>query len=210
MATKLGVYNSALTHLEERALSALTDSVESRRAIDAVYTETVNLCLEAAQWKFAKRVVEIEASDSISPTFGFTYAFAKPTDLVRLTALSSSDRLQPPLLDYSEEGDYWYADVDPLYVAYVSNDTEWGFDLGKWPPSFAEYVAVRLAAKSAGRLMKGDKLRDTLKKEERTAMGVARANDAMGGPPAFLPSSNWSQARHGSTSVFAGRRYLRG
>jgi hypothetical protein len=210
MPTKLGVYNSSLLWLEERALTALTESVESRRVLDSIWTETTNYCLARGQWKFAKRSVELEESASINPTFGYAYAFEKPTDYLRLTAFSSSDRLLPPLLDYSEEGDYWYADITPIYAAYISNDTSWGMDLGKWFPAFAEYVSVRLARKACGRLSSKSNLREELRKEERKALLEAMSHDAMAGPPQFRNMGSWSGARLVGDSIARGRRYLRG
>jgi hypothetical protein len=211
MATdKLSVYNSALIHLEERRITSLTENREPRRVLDAIWDKTVKFCLERGQWNFALKSSELASSASVDPTFGYTYAFEKPDDWVRLTKISASDQLEPSLLRYSEEGDYWYADVDPLYIQYVSSDTDYGFDLGKWSFTFEEYVAIRLAFKAAGRLSGKDALKADLFKMERQARTEARSIDAQNQGTSFAPTGSWVQSRGGGLSVTNGRRYLRG
>jgi hypothetical protein len=206
LSTKLQIYNKALVHLEERQLSALTDSVEPRRVLDSIWDDSVAYCLEEGQWKFAKRVVEIEASDSIDPAFGYTYAFPKPSDWLRLTAIAADDNFSAPLNDYSEEGDYWYANTTPIYVAYVSNDSEWGGDLGKWPASFARRVALHLASETGGRITSNSELQARLMAKERDAKRVARSIDAMNGPAVFPPAGSWVRARRNNAFNLSGTK----
>ncbi len=126
-----------------------------------------------------------------------------------MTGISSSDRMSP-FIRYGGEGDYWFADVDPVYVQYVSDDVTCGLDLGKWPPVFAEYVALRLAFKACGRISSNSNLREELMKLDRKHKNDARSKDAMGKPPAFPPPGGWSSARMGANNLHHGRRYLRG
>jgi len=149
--SKLGIYNNALLHLEERKLSSLSENREPRRALDDAYDVVIGYCIEQGFWKHALRTVSIEASSSIDPAFGYQNAFVKPDDWVRTYQVSESENFEPQLLRFNDEGAYWYADSDPLYFRYVSNDPSWGYDLSRWPASFAEYVALRLAVRHGAR-----------------------------------------------------------
>ena len=84
-ASQLGLYNAALgRHLGERTLASLTENREPRRALDAVYSEVLDECLEAGYWKHARRTVQLTASNSMTPQFGYNYAFDVPADSVFL------------------------------------------------------------------------------------------------------------------------------
>jgi hypothetical protein len=210
MATKLGVYNSALIHLEERRITSLTEDREPRRVLDAIWDGSVKYCLAKGQWNFAMRSVEITPSSSVTPDFGYTNAFEVPDDWVRTAKISASPTFSVPLEEFSQEGDYWYANVDPLYVQYVSSDTSYGFDLGKWDPLFEERVAIRLAFKSSGRITSDKSLKEALFKLENQAQSDAASVDAMNGPASFPPMGSWGRSRFGTNSfILNGRRNLR-
>lgn len=203
MATKLEIYNRSLYHVGERKLSSLTENREPRRTLDDHWSSGVGYCLEAALWNFAIRAVEVESSASVTPTFGFTFAFAKPTDWLRTAMLSDNERFDPPLNNYRDEVGYWWADSDPLYVTYVSNDISYGLDLSQWPESFAEYVAVHLARKICKRLTNGSTEHADLRKEEAQCKLTAVSRDAMNEGVKFRPVGTWVRSRSiGSSRPF--------
>lgn len=198
MASKLGLYNEALGHLRERRLASLTETREPRRVLDDYYDGVLAYCLERGFWNWAMRAVEIDASDAITPQFGYANAFEKPEDWVRTYTISDSDMLAPPLLEVIDEGSIWYADCDPLYVKYVSDNAAYGMDLGVWPASFADYVALRLALRAGPRIasVSADTL-EYLRTEERRALAAAMSKDAMDEPPGIPPRGTWATARGG-------------
>lgn len=203
MADKLEIYNLALGHLGERKLASLSENREPRRVLDDFYDNAVAYCLERGFWNWAMRTVLLDSDPSYDPPFGYTLAFTKPMDWVRTYVISDSDRLDPPLLRYIDEGGLWYADCDPVYVRYVSNDSAWGMDLGQWPESFADYLAARLAVRTCKRIS-GANPSDDLKTEERRTLAVARSRDAMDEPPGFPPTGTWVTSR-GSNSYARSR-----
>lgn len=196
MASKLGLYNSALLVLGERKLASLSEAREPRRALDDAWDDAVAYCLEAGFWNFAMRAVQTDHSASFTPAFGYTYAFTKPEDFIRTFALGSTETFDPPLLTVVDEPGYWYANVDPLYVKYVSNDAAYGMDLSLWSESFSEYVSLRLANKTSKRIT-GKFADDDLKKEEKRALAQARSKDAMDEPVGFPPRGTWVTSRLG-------------
>ena len=110
MATVLGLYNGALFLLKAARLSTVSDAREERYALDQVYDSVLGYCLESGDWNFAARTVALEDDTDVEPEFGFTYSFEKPSDVVRLIAISSTGDLWPPLERFLEEGGMWHAD----------------------------------------------------------------------------------------------------
>lgn len=207
MATgKLALYNVALRACGERPLDSLTEDRDPRRALDEVWSSgngAVRYCLEQGFWHFALRSIELDSESGIEPAFGFEYAFAKPTDFVRLTMISGDENFHEPLSRYEPEGGYIYADTDPIWLQYVSDDGSFGGDYAKWPESFTQFVGHWLASQIAPRL-KNDLDLDRLEARVKFLLKDAQAKDAQIRPTRFPPMGNWARARFGR--VGSGRR----
>lgn len=201
MATKLAVYNAALLAIGERKLNSLSENREPRRALDDVWDAGfVVECLEAGLWNFAIRTAEVAPDPDYTPQFGFTYAFTKPDDCVRVAALCSDEFLKTPLLEYRDEAGFWFASIDPIYVSYVSSDAEYGGALARWPQKFTRFVEHKLAERVSLRLT-GDKQRLAAAKQlAKEYLTEAKSTDAMDNPTQMLPPGSWSRARAGRRS----------
>lgn len=180
--------------LGQRKLASLSEANEGRRAIDDAWDKALRYCLEQGFWNHAMRAIQADSSASVTPTFGWTYAFAKPSDWIRTHSLSAYEGLMPPLMEIVDEPNYWYANIDPLYVRYVSDDNAYGLDLSIWPETFANYVANRIAVKTCKRIT-GSAPDDTMYREEKRAKADALSKDAMNEPPGFPPSGTWVRSR---------------
>jgi hypothetical protein len=198
MTTQLFIYNEALGHLGERQIASLTEPREPRRVLDSYWADVVAFCLSQGLWKFARRTAQIDASSTLIPQFGFNYCFSIPADWVRTILVSTSPGMDPPLLQYSDEGGLWYANLTPIYVAYVSNDPLYGMNIGGWPEHFVDYVALRLARQACLRLTNDKELKASLLREEDRARRVAKAEQAMDEPPGLPPVPYWARARRGA------------
>jgi len=211
-ATRLKLYNDALSICGERALATLTDNVEPRYLLDNVWdNDGVKECLESAQWKFAMRTVMLDYDTSISPEFGYSRAFSKPSDWVLTSALCADEYFNDPLLRYNDEAGYWYCDLDIIYVRYVSNDSAYGGDLSLWPAKFSRYVAASFASKIILKLTADKERRDSILAPRRGMLAVAckdaKNADAMADPPKFLPPGSWNSARSGRGRRDRGNRH---
>lgn len=196
---KLGLYNGALLILGERKLSSLSEAREPRRALDDAYDSAIEYGLSRGFWNFAMRAIQVDSSASVTPTFGFNYAFTKPSDFVRLYNFGSTETFDPPLMTVVDEPNYWFANVDPLYVKYVSNDNAYGGDTSIWSETYADYIMTRLAIKTCKRIT--GKAPDTdMFALEKKALAVARSQDAMDEPPGFPPRGTWVNSRRGAFS----------
>lgn len=198
MASKLGIYNQALEHLKERHLASLTEEREPRRKLDFAWDDGVKYCLEQGLWNFAMRSVQLNKSETITPSFGYQYAILKPTDWVRTVAMSGSGNFDDgfPLNDFSDETDYWGVNIDPLYVRYVSNAPEYGLNLARWPETFTTFVAAYLAFRICSTSGSSELRAEVERRYERYRVD-ARSKDAMNQPAGRPPRSSWVTSRGG-------------
>lgn len=203
MATsRLKLYNRALEVCGERAIASLTVNEESRFILDGIWDSgaAANYCLEQAQWKFAMRAAQFDYDTGFSAEFGYSRAFQKPTDWRVTSAVCTDEYFNSPLTQYADEAGYWFADMDTIYVKYVSSDELYGLDFAKWPETFTEYVAHYLARRAAPR-MPGDKDADRILKKEALALDVAKNRDAMAGPTTFPARGSWLASRFGRGGI---------
>lgn len=199
MTGKLQVWNGALTALGSDRLSDTGDPVEAGRELTAVWDQVRAECIAAGSWNFSMETVQIDADTGVTPAFGFTEVFAKPSDWVRTIAVSLDERFATPLLQYYDDDNFWSADSTPIYVRYVSDDTGLGYDLTRWPANFTRFVELELAARVGPRLTQNaalvEKIEDRRDKARKRALNVDAMNEAQ---PKFLPPGNWTVARWGS------------
>src|SRR5574341_228466 len=195
-ASQLGLYNGALLLCGERALTSLTEAVESRRLLDAAWDDdAVRYCLEQGLWNFATRAVQLDFTPSVSPEFGYRRAFDKPTDYVRVVALCSDEYFNVPLTQYVEEASYFFCDLDIIYLRYVSDDTSYGNDLSLWPPSFTQFVEAYLASKIVYKLTASERAHKRVEDTLRRRRIDAKSKDAMNDPTPFPAVGVWVRAR---------------
>lgn len=207
MPSKLSLYNGALREVGERKIASLSENREPRRVLDSIWDDdALKTCLAAGQWNFATNSIELSYSPSVTPAFGFTYAFDKPENWVRTTAVCSDESQRSPLLHYKDEGVYWYADLDTIYVSYVDNGTSYGGDYAKWPANFTRYVETWLAARICMSLTQNQSKRDNLERDAEVWLVKAKSTDAMEDPTKFLPEGSWSRARRGRNNRERGIR----
>lgn len=196
MTDKLAILNKALLYCSEQPLQSLTEDRTARRVLDAVWDGgAVRHILEEGLWNVALRTLELPYDPGIEPPFGHARAFRQPSDLVRISAMAADPWFRMPLTDYLDEAGYWYADVDTLYVSYVSDDAAFGGDLARWPPSLAEAGARWIASVAAHGFNKAEAQIERMEQAAERAFMKARSRDAMNQPTAFTPPGRWVRAR---------------
>lgn len=199
MATKLSLFNGALLVLGERKLASLTENREPRRVLDDIWSRNpVRDCLSKGQWNFSIRSMEYHPSPSLTPSFGHEYAYDKPTDWVRTAALTSDESFSNALdaSQVRDEAGFWFADIEPLYVRYVSDDSQYGGDLSLWPENFARYVEHYMAEASCMRITGNRQLHSTVLAKMVKQLQVALGTDAVDQGAVPIPPGSWSRARH--------------
>ncbi len=201
-ADKLKVYNKALYKLGSRKLATITENREPRRILDEIWgaaDDMVSWALEIGDWNFATRIVELSYSPSVEPSFGHRKAFDIPTDMRKLTSLSSDEFFTRPMTarEYQIASTYWLADLETLYVKYVSDDTSYGFNSAAWSEQFCELLACRLAYLACERITNSAQKKRDCAAELRQAMAYAKSSDTMAEGTKFLPRGSWISSRSG-------------
>ncbi len=205
-AVRLKIYNAALRYLGQTKLATITETREPRYLLDDIWDNGfVVECLELGQWNFAGRTASLTYSPSITPSFGFRYAFDVPDDFIRLMSMCSDEYLNVPLLRYRRDAQYWFCDLDTIYIRYVSDDDLFGLDNALWARSFQNFVEAHLAEKASISLTVSEERLNRIQKAKEKALANASSIDAQGEPTKFMPPGRWAQARGGTT-----RRYDRG
>lgn len=201
-ATRLEIYNGALTLCSDRRLSHLTENREPRYLLDEVWAggRGVRACLEGAQWHFAMRSARFDYDVAHTPEFGLRYAFVKPSDWVLTSGVFQDAYMQAPLLQYADETGFWFADQQEIFVRYVSDHANYGGDFSKWPETFTEYVkayfASRIIRKLPGGAEKVESICDPKKGACALALSAAKNRSVMTGPATFPNRGSWVAARH--------------
>lgn len=196
MASKLSIYQGACAAIGSRKLASLTEDRLTRRELDGVFSRGgIRTCLKQGQWNFAMRTVRLDYSPSVEPDFGLRRAFDKPTDWVRTCGVASDEYFKCPLTEYVDESEFWYADLDEIYVRFVSDDTDYGMDYSKWPEDFTRYVEAWFGLQIHDRVINNANKKEQLKDEVKKLLAGAKARDAMDEAAAFLPQGSWVSAR---------------
>lgn len=198
MATKLSLYNGALAVLGERKVT-LAENREPRHKLDDIWDRRfIDRVLRAGQWNFAMRAIEMIPDPSFTTSFGYQFAYQKPTDHVRTAGICQDEYFNIPLTHYTVEAGVWYADIEPLYVRYVSNGNDYGGNLADWPSDFENFAEHYLAFHVAKRLTGYDRIGiDDLKEDLKGALKAAKNTDAMEQPARFQPMGSWARSRRG-------------
>jgi hypothetical protein len=158
-------------------------------------------CLTAGSWNFATETIQADADTGVTPSFGYTKVFAKPTDWLRTVGISEDSYFSQPLLNYYDDVNFWSADSTPIYVRYVSSDTGMGLELTRWTPKFTRFVQLELAARVCYKLTSSRELTDMVEKRRDKMRLDALNQDAMNEPtPKFPPPGTWTMARGGRMS----------
>jgi len=198
MTTRLQLYTDALRVCGERRLASLTEAREPRRLLDDAWDAgAIDYCLEQGLWNFATRAVKLAYSPSVTPDFGYARAFARPSDFIRTAAMSADEYFSVPLRAYEDTGGYWFADLDEIYVKYISNDAAYGADLSLWPETFSRWVGHYLASEIGPKLTAAQSRMEKMERDARRALVDARSKDAIADPTRFPPSGSWVGARRG-------------
>lgn len=196
-ADRLSLYNGALVSvLGERALASLSEERAARRYLDTVWAnQAVDKMLQMGQWKFARRNVRMDSDADLEPDFGWQYAFRRPLDHIRTLELTWDEFFQSPLELYTENATVFYAAIGTFYLGYVSNDVDFGGNLGKWPANFTDFAEHWLAGKIMASLTGNKTDRESLAKLTQKALTRAQSTDAMEGSTRYPPAGTWVISR---------------
>lgn len=205
-ASQLGIFNGALRWLQERKLASLTEKREPLRYLNDEYQNAIEYVLYQGYWNFSIRNVQIPNEPTLAPAFGFEFCFQKPTDWVRTYQIADNEDYNPLIRRLNDNNNYWFTDISPIYVKYVSNDPNFGLNMSLWTPGFIEYLSCYLAFLVAPRIKQDMNFVNNLEKLLKRRKAEALATDAMDLPPQETNYNTWvmSRAPRGSITPVGG------
>ena len=198
---QLALYNIALASVGERALDSLVENRESRKQLDVIWNAglgAINYFLEQGLWNHAMR----ESSSTAGSTggFNFYYIHNRPTDFVRLSAISENPNFSMPAVRYEFQASAILSDSTPIYLRYVSDSSTAGNDLTLWPETFTRWaghwLGTQIAPFSITTKDRDLRIRELEKRANRLLVD-ARSKDAQQEPTRFPPLGTWARARSG-------------
>jgi hypothetical protein len=200
MADRLSIYRGALRLLGDGRLDSLTEDNPRRYKLDDAWQPSVDFLLEQGLWNFAIRTDELSYDANFEPKFGFQYAFSIPDDWVRTNDINREPTFREKFEDFEIEKGFWYADVSPLYVRYVSNGTSYGWNLGRWTQTFVKALEAYLAFESGLPISNDKQTRSDVYNLYEKRVQEARARDAVEEAVRRTPPGRMLRARFNNSS----------
>lgn len=137
--SKVMICNMALRKVgEARIVSLKQAGVTAAKDCDLFYDQIVKETLEEHNWAFARKRVNL-ALLSNDPTQNWSYAYALPTDNIRVRSIDRPAGM--PEIAYELEGDMLYTNEPTAVLIYTSNVT----DPVRFSPGFVRVLVLRLA-----------------------------------------------------------------
>ena len=202
MADKLEIYKGVALLIGSAAgVASLTENSSLRHNLDAAWDTSVQFLLEKGLWNFAMRSVSLDNATGSEPAFGYSYAFTKPVDWVRTASISAVGTFNDGFEQYVDEVGFWYADVDPLFVKYISNDASYGLNITRWRQGFAQALEAYLAFKIGLPVSADRGVRNDMYNLFKTRLRDAKSLDAVDERVRVLPAGRLVKARISSRNV---------
>lgn len=144
---RTSIINTVLMRLGAQGINFAFQNTPGAQLAEAAYDRSLDYCLSLYPWPFAVRYAVL-AQSADTPPFGYRYAYALPSDCLRVLDVRShgnhaevpSCLYKYPGPRYSVVGQEIYTDMDSLALRYVSNDR--GMSVSE---SFADALAWRIA-----------------------------------------------------------------
>lgn len=199
MPTKLGIWNDALRFIGEHRLTSLTEDTEARYVLENAWDDAKMFVFTEGLWNFATMTAEITTDPGQTPIPGFSYVFDKPLNWLRTITVSQNALFDTEAF-YRDENNKIYANVDTLYIRFISSARADDTQVENWPPSFGKLMSAYLAQVCASRISGSKNDADTMRAIYKEYLASAKNKDALDQSQVYLSPGNWIRAMRGSNS----------
>jgi hypothetical protein len=117
MASVVDICNGALNQLGATTIISLSEDSKNARLCNARYTQIRDAVFRSHPWNCLQKRVEI-AVDTVSPAWGFTYAYTLPADCLRLLKILDYDS------NYKVEGRKILTNSSSMKILYIARITD--------------------------------------------------------------------------------------
>jgi len=191
MASRTDIANLALVHLGAPTIMNLDEDSKNARLLKRIFDLVLEQVLRDHPWNCAIRRATLAQLEAV-PAFGYSYAYQKPADCLRVLGLvgDTGGNVHPDL-EYKLEGDQLLTDESAAQLKYVARVTE----SGNWDASLAGALAARLAAEAAYAVTGNAELKKAMMVEYDRAKSGAKGVDGQEDTPEVHQNNLWLEAR---------------
>lgn len=207
MATEVSICNQAISWLGGTLIISLDQDSAEAKLCKANYEHLRDLVLEAKDWTFATTRAQL-AKLSTPPVYGFSAAFAVPSDTIRILQCSPNPSLGTSSTspgpsreslrigdelrtEWQREGDEIVCDEDTMYCRYIKQVT----DPSKFSPGFVQALAARIAWDIANPLTRSNTLEEKMKVKYEAAIEEGGMTDGLQGRSHKIRSDGLTRIR---------------
>lgn len=204
MASKVGIWNTALQRLGTRRVDTDTEDTAEAEALEAVYDDALAEVLEAHPWSFARKAVQLSRLVA-TPVEVWAYFYALPADLVSIIRVSDGtdncEVFTGPSIPYERQDDDRIAtDAEAVYLAYIYAST----DPNLWTPSFRSALAWKLATEVAYQLAESTTKTDWCESKYQTELMKAKSLDFPRSRIRPINRTSWVTSRRSGVGNYEG------
>lgn len=158
MASVIGIYNMALSHLGVgKEVADVEEDSEEAAALNRFYEQARDEMLRAFPWPFATKIAALALVEE-DPNDEWSFSYSVPSDCLALRRILSGSRNDsrqdrvPYREAYGTAGAVIFTDMEDAELEYTVRVS----DAGRFAPDFAQALACLLASYVAPRLTAGD------------------------------------------------------
>lgn len=175
MATsEIQICSNALLLLGDSPINSFTDGSDRATLASNLWDNARQAVLRSHPWNCATEMVAL-APESTAPAFDWAYQFLLPGDCLRVLFVGEAGVPD----DYVIKGRRILADVNPLYLTYITDNE----DVASWDAMLVEAMQRYMAFSMAYPITKSGTLRDSFFNEYSNLLKQARSVDGQEEPP---------------------------
>ena len=191
------IANYALLRLGNPGIDSFDENSREGQAVRTAYSVALKGLLRSHAWSFATARTTLSQL-SEAPAFGWSYAYQKPTDCLRVLSLNKKPATEGST--YAIEGEQILTDQAEAQVIYIQEIT----DPDKWDDLFVEAFTLKLAVSLAMPLSGSVQKKQDLQSElELLKLPEASLVDSNEGRPEILQPGTESQMLMGRSFTSA-------
>lgn len=141
MASKTELANLMLLELGKDSITSIDDDTYAAKWVSRIWDEIRKHVLSEGYWNFAFEQQTL-ASTGVTPTFGFTYEFQLPADMITLIEINEEPH---GTYKYRIKGDKLQLDESSVSISYIQDITNTGYWSIPFNKAFVAYGAWKLS-----------------------------------------------------------------
>lgn len=193
MATKIEIWNAALTAIGQKSVVSETENTASSRLVLGRYDNVRQGLLVKVAPTVARKRAKLLRLGAV-PAFGWAYYYQLPSGWLTNIGVWDNQSADGGEVEHQlEDGLKLAADAEEIYIKYIGDVT----DPNIMAPLFREAVSAELAAQICIRSNELSGRAQAMKEWARKALTDARSADSQSNPADMIPESTWITARYG-------------